>query len=204
MSLQVMPCGRPTGGNPPCTAPTIATPCEDASSTADRMIDRTTATTAPGTFGRNRLKPRMRISAPAAKATVQPLASPRWVIVDHCCSNQLPVPFGMPEHVGDLTGEHLDADSGQEAHQDARAEEVAEEPELEQPRQEEQAAADQGDQAGPRHPLGRVRLQARRCPHRRARPPGWPPSRSRHPPRADATSRGGRTAASGRSPCTGR
>ena len=64
MSLQVIPSGSPIGGNPPWTAPTTATPCDDASRAADRMIDRITATTAPGTSGRNRLNPRMMTSVP--------------------------------------------------------------------------------------------------------------------------------------------
>ena len=64
------------------------------------MIDRITATTAPGTLGRNRLNPTMMTSVPTAKATVQTLASPTWVIVHHCCSNQLPVPLGMPSMSG--------------------------------------------------------------------------------------------------------
>ena len=99
-SLQVIPSGSPIGGNPPCTAPTTATPCAEASRLLDRMIDAITATTAPGTTGRNRLKPRMMINVPTAKATVQPLASDTWVIVDHCCSNQLPLPLGMPSMPG--------------------------------------------------------------------------------------------------------
>ena len=64
------------------------------------MIDRITAITAPGTLGRNRLKPTMMANVPTAKATVQPLASPRCVIVDHCCSNQFPFPFGIPSMSG--------------------------------------------------------------------------------------------------------
>ena len=44
---------------------------ELASSALDRVIDKMTATTAPGTTGANRLKPRMMMRVPAAKATVQ-------------------------------------------------------------------------------------------------------------------------------------
>ncbi len=46
------------------------------------------------------LQPTMITSVPAAKATVHRLASVRWVSVLHCCSNQLPVPFGMPSMSG--------------------------------------------------------------------------------------------------------
>ena len=48
----------------------------------------------------NRLNPKMMINVPAANATVQPLASLTWVIIDHCCSNQLPVPLGIPSMSG--------------------------------------------------------------------------------------------------------
>src|SRR5512133_918497 len=99
-SLQVMPSGNPIGGNPPCTDPTTATPCEEASRLLDKMIDKITATTAPGTLGRNRSNPKMMTNVPTANATVQPLASLTCVIVDHCCSNQLPVPLGIPSMSG--------------------------------------------------------------------------------------------------------
>ena len=100
MSLHAIPSGSPTGGKPPCTEPTTATPCADASSALDKMMDRITATTAPGTLGMNRLNPRMIASVPRANATVGPLASPTCVMVDHCCWNQLPEPFGMPSMSG--------------------------------------------------------------------------------------------------------
>ena len=45
------------------------------------MIDSTTATIAPGTFGRNLLNPRMITSVPTANASVGRLVSPRWVSV---------------------------------------------------------------------------------------------------------------------------
>src|SRR3954451_16019754 len=99
-SLQVIPSGRPIGGKPPWTAPTIATPCDDALSALDTTIDTTTATTAPGTTGRKRLNPTMMASAPIANATVHRLAAPTWVIVHHCCSNQLPEPLGIPSMSG--------------------------------------------------------------------------------------------------------
>jgi hypothetical protein len=99
-SPQVIPSGRPTGGKPPCTEPITATPCVEASRAPDKMIDKITATTAPGTLGRNRLNPRIMPNVPRAKATVQPLASPRCVIVDHCCSNQFHAPFGTPNMSG--------------------------------------------------------------------------------------------------------
>ena len=78
------------------------------------------------------------------------------VIVDHCCSTSCPCPSGSRACRGS-DGEDLDTDAGQEPDEDARAEEVAQEPELEHPRQDQQAAADQRDQAGPGHPFGRVR-----------------------------------------------
>ena len=40
MSLQVMPSGSPIGGNPPVTEPTTATPWDEASKAADKMIDK--------------------------------------------------------------------------------------------------------------------------------------------------------------------
>jgi hypothetical protein len=66
------------------------------------MIDKITATTAPGTTPRQEsLEPQDEDHRlPTANATVQPLASLRCVIVDHCCSNQLPVPFGIPSMSG--------------------------------------------------------------------------------------------------------
>ncbi len=78
-SLQVIPSGRPIGGNPPCTGPTTATPSLLASRAVEIAIDSRTAITAPGILGANRLKPMMMAKVPTAKATVQRLASLRWV-----------------------------------------------------------------------------------------------------------------------------
>ena len=158
-SPQVIPSGRPMGGNPPWTAPTTATPCDAASRLADTMIDRTTAMTAPGTLGANRLNPMIRTSVPAANPTVQALASDTCVMVHHCCSNQFPDPFGMPSMPGTCPEKHLDPDAGQEPDEHRRAQEVAEEAELEQSGEDQQTAADERHEAGPGQPLGRVRLQ---------------------------------------------
>ena len=113
---------------------------------AETMIDRTTATMAPGTSAANRLKPRMMARVASAKANVSHWIAPRCVIRSHCCWNQVPVPFGMPEHVGDLAGEDLHADTGEEADEHRGAEEVAEEAEPEEPGDEQQDAADERDE----------------------------------------------------------
>ena len=101
MSPRSMPSGSPIGGNPPCTGPMTATPCDDASRTLDRTIDRMTAITAPGILRRGTLEAdddHQRADGegdrPAGSRRV------RCVIVYHCCSNQLPVPFGMPSMSG--------------------------------------------------------------------------------------------------------
>ena len=99
-SLTPRPPGSPTGGNPPVREPTTETPCCLASVAVEIRIERTTATTAPGTTGRIFSNPTIRTTVPIAKATVAPLASDRWVIVCHCCWNQLPVPFAMPSMAG--------------------------------------------------------------------------------------------------------
>jgi hypothetical protein len=95
-----MPCGRPIGGKPPWTAPTTATPLLEASMAADTMIDRITATIAPGTTGRNFLKPRMMISVPPRRRRSASGSIPRFVISSHCCCSQLPAPFGIPSMSG--------------------------------------------------------------------------------------------------------
>ena len=64
---------QPDRREPARHRPTTATPCAAASSAADRMIDRTTATIAPGTLGTKRSNPTMSPRHRAAKATVS-----RW------------------------------------------------------------------------------------------------------------------------------
>src|SRR4030095_5518282 len=68
-SPQEMPCGSPTGGKPPCTAPTTATPCALALVSAETAMQPTTATIAPGTRGMNRLNATMMASVPPANPT---------------------------------------------------------------------------------------------------------------------------------------
>ena len=55
-SHQSMPGGSPIGGKPPCTAPTTATPCADASVTAETMMSRTTATIGARDLGQEPLE----------------------------------------------------------------------------------------------------------------------------------------------------
>ena len=95
-----MPGGRPIGGKPPVTAPTTATPCAEASTAVEMMIDRTTATTAPGTLGRNRSNPMMISTVPSANANVARLVSGMDWTIAHCCWNQLPDPLGTPSMSG--------------------------------------------------------------------------------------------------------
>ena len=159
MSVRLMPCGRPIGGRPPCTGPITATPWLVASSAFDRMIERITAITAPGILRLMSLQPTMMTSVPRANSTVHRFASATCVMVYHCCSNQLPLPFGMPSMLGDLPRQHLDADAGEEADQHRGAEEVAEEAEPQQAREDQQHTADQCDQARPGDPLGRIRRE---------------------------------------------
>ena len=64
------------------------------------MIDSATAMMAPGTFGRNFLNPKMIARVPSANANVGHDRSGIDVIMCHCCSNQLPVPFGTPSMSG--------------------------------------------------------------------------------------------------------
>ncbi len=99
-SDQLIPDGKPIGGKPLVTAPTTATPCAEASTEAETMMESTTATTAPGTLGANRLQPTMMISAPAEKAQVAKLALDSEVSQCHCCWNQLPVPLDTPSIPG--------------------------------------------------------------------------------------------------------
>ncbi len=99
-SDQEMPDGRPIGGKPPATVPTIATPCEPASVRADTAVSRTTATMAPGTTGMKRLKARMITIVASPNAVVVRLAEDSEVIQCHCCSNQLPLPFEIPSTPG--------------------------------------------------------------------------------------------------------
>ena len=148
-----MPAGSPIGGKPPLTEPTTATPCEDASVTAETMMSRTTATMAPGTLGRNRLNATMMAIVAAPNANVVHEMSDSDVIQCHCCSNQLPRSLRDSQQVGDLAGEHLDADSGEEADQHRGGQEVTQEPEPQQPSDEQHAAADDRDQAAERDPL---------------------------------------------------
>ena len=56
-SPQARPAGMPSGGKPPATSPTTATPCPDATVTAETTPASTTATMAPGIAGRNLRKP---------------------------------------------------------------------------------------------------------------------------------------------------
>ena len=99
-SEKLTPLGSPTGGKPPCTAPTSSTPWLAALSAADSAIVTITAMSAPGTFWANRLKPRMIARVRTANARVHGLVLPRLVMKCHCCWNQLPVPFGMPNMLG--------------------------------------------------------------------------------------------------------
>src|ERR1700754_3629244 len=84
-SDQEMPDGRPIGGKPPCTAPTTATPCACASVRAEMAVSRTTATMAPGTTGRKRLKIWMITIVANPKANVVRLVEDSELIQCHCC-----------------------------------------------------------------------------------------------------------------------
>jgi hypothetical protein len=64
------------------------------------MMERMTATMAPGTLGTKRLQPRMIASVPSANAKVGQLRSGIDVIIVHCCSIQVPDPFGTPSMSG--------------------------------------------------------------------------------------------------------
>ena len=66
-------------------------------------------------------------------------------------------PFGDPQHVRELAGGHLHPDAGEEPDEHRRGQEVAQEPEPEDPREDQQHAADQRDEAGVGDPLLRVR-----------------------------------------------
>lgn len=58
-----------------------------------------------------------------------------------------------PEHVGDLTGENLDPDTGEEADQHRRRQKVAEEAQPQQSGQDQEPSAHQGGEAAEGHPL---------------------------------------------------
>ena len=99
-SDQVMPCGSPIGGNPPCTVPTTFTPCAAASVSVEITMVATTAITAPGTLGAQNLQMKMTAIVPSANANVaQPMSGISLIHV-HCCSNQLPVPLATPSMLG--------------------------------------------------------------------------------------------------------
>ena len=170
----------------------------------ETMIDRTTAMIAPGILGANRLNPKMHSTVNAAKANVC-----HWI--SFRMGEQVPLllepgarALGDAEHVGDLPGEHLDADAGEEADQDRGAEEVPEEPESEDPREDQQEPHSDRDDAAVGEPLRRSRRHAAD----RGRPEAGRQQGGGGRVRADdeelrrAEEREERS--SGRSPCTGR
>src|SRR5436190_19168253 len=148
MSDHATPGGSPSGGKPPSSAPTIATPCVDICRAADRMIDKTTARIAPGALGARRLNPRISASVPTANPSVGRLGSPRWVRVCHCCSNQFPLPLEMPSMPGIWPVKTWIPTPVQETDQDRSGQEVPEEPEPHQPCEEEHRSAEQCRERG--------------------------------------------------------
>ena len=84
------------------------------------------------------------------------LLDPRNLLVDPRARS-----LGHTEDVGDLAREHLDADTGEEADEYRRAQEVTEETELEQTSDDQDSAGDERDRGAVGHPLGRVGLQSR-------------------------------------------
>ena len=81
--------------------------------------------------------------------------------MSHCCWNQVPVPLGMPSMSGIWPVKHLHADAGEEADEDRRTQEVAEEAEPEDPRDDQQEAAHERDDAAVGEPLLRTGRHAR-------------------------------------------
>ena len=124
-----------------------------------RMIDRMTATIAPGTFGTKRLKPRMIASVPRAKASVGQAGVAQMGQRRPLLLEPAALSLGDPEHVGQLAGEDLDAHAGEEADQHRGGQEVAEEPQPQQSGEHEQDAAHERGQRGQGEPLRRVRRE---------------------------------------------